>query len=100
MLEDGLYERAYSREEPLTWVNNDTTATIREGGSTRNRDVRIETAASGLYIVEALSQRHFRGVNISTVVEQLDAYTRREFLGQALVSKRTTLDGLSLLTNE
>ena len=35
----------------------------------------IELAAGGLYTIEALGKIHLGCVDISTVVEQLDAYT-------------------------
>ena len=73
MLEDGLSERTNCREQPFTRIDHSTTCTICEGCGTSDGDVRIETAASCLYIVEALCQRHLIRVHIGTISQHLDA---------------------------
>ena len=98
MLEDWLNKRTNSREQPLTRINH--TILISEGSGTCNSDVRIETAAGCLNIVEALCQRHLILMNISTVGQHLDAYACRELGGQALLSELATSDSLTRLTKQ
>ena len=98
MLEDGLHQTSNGLQEPLAWIHQ--AVLVGKGSGTRDGNAGIEAAASRLYVVEALGQRHLCCMNIGTVGKHLDTHSCRELGGQALACEGATGDGLSRLSKQ
>ena len=75
VLEDGLHERAHSREQPLAGIDDSHASGVGEDAVAGNGEIGIEARAGRLHIVEALGQGHLVGMYVGTVAEQLQGYT-------------------------
>ena len=99
VLEDRLHQAGYCRPQHLSWVH-DGASVIGKRTGTADGDIRIETAACQLDVIEALCQIHFLCMYVRTVVEQLYADACSKLLGQILVVEGAAGDTMCRFTQQ
>lgn len=100
VLEYGLYKASNCTEQPLTRVDDTSTAVVGKRAAGTYRDVRIKLRTCSLYVIEALCKRHLGIMHVGTVVKHLDANTRTELRRQRLVFQLAAPYGLGRLTQQ